>query len=34
VRKQGEGDQGSMKLEEFKEFLQKEIQKQLDFINQ
>ena len=34
VRKQGEGDQGSMKLEEFKDFLQKEIQKQLDFINQ
>ncbi len=34
VRKQGEGDQGSMKLEEFKDFIQKEIQKQLDFINQ
>ena len=34
VRKQGEGDQGSMGLNEFKEFIQKEISKQLEFINQ
>ncbi len=34
VRKQGEGDQGSVSLDDFKEFIDKEIKKQLDFINQ
>ncbi|MFP4605062.1 MAG: threonine--tRNA ligase [Bacteroidales bacterium] len=34
VRKQGEGDQGSVSLDDFKEFIDKEIKKQLDTINQ
>ncbi|MGM0497874.1 MAG: threonine--tRNA ligase [Bacteroidota bacterium] len=34
VRKQGEGDQGTMKMEDFKDFILKEIQNQLEFINQ
>ncbi len=34
VRKQGVGDQGSMGLSEFKDFIQKEINKQLEFVNQ
>jgi threonyl-tRNA synthetase len=34
VRKQGEGDQGTMALNEFKDFIIKEINNQLDFINQ
>lgn len=34
IRKQGEGDQGTMTKEDFKDFLEKEIQKQLEFINQ
>jgi len=34
VRKQGEGDQGTMKMEDFKDFIIKEIQNQLEFINQ
>ncbi len=34
VRKQGQGDQGTMKLEDFKDFILKEIQNQLEFINQ
>ncbi len=31
VRKQGEGDKGSMKLEEFAEFIAKEIDKEIDY---
>jgi threonyl-tRNA synthetase len=34
VRKQGEGDQGSKSVEEFKDFILKEINNQLEFINQ
>ena len=34
VRKQGEGDQGSMSLNAFKDFILKEINNQLDYINQ
>mgnify|MGYP000155526832 FL=1 len=34
VRKQSEGDQGTMKMEDFKDFILKEIQNQLEFINQ
>jgi threonyl-tRNA synthetase len=34
VRKQGEGDQGSMELDQFKEHILKEINNQLDYINQ
>jgi len=34
VRKQGEGDQGSMSVEDFKDFILKEINNQLEFINQ
>ena len=34
VRKQGEGDQGTMKMEDFKDFILKEIKNQLEFINQ
>ena len=34
VRMQGQGDQGSMKLDEFKDHLLKEIHNQLDYINQ
>ncbi len=34
VRKQGEGDKGSMKLEEFAVFIQKEVEEQLSQINE
>ena len=34
VRKQGEGDQGTMTMEKFRDFILKEIQNQLEFINQ
>lgn len=34
VRKQGEGDQGSVFLNDFRKFIDKEIKEQLDFINQ
>ena len=34
VRKQGEGDQGTMELDQFKEHILKEINNQLDYINQ
>jgi threonyl-tRNA synthetase len=34
VRMQGQGDQGSMKLDEFKDHLLEEIHNQLDYINQ
>jgi threonyl-tRNA synthetase len=34
VRKQGEGDKGSMSVKEFEDFIKKEIDKQLEFINQ
>jgi threonyl-tRNA synthetase len=34
VRKQGEGDQGSKSVEDFKDFILKEINNQLEFINQ
>ncbi|MDP4227414.1 MAG: threonine--tRNA ligase [Bacteroidota bacterium] len=33
VRKQGEGDQGSMKFEDFANFIQSEVKKQLEIIN-
>jgi threonyl-tRNA synthetase len=33
VRRQGEGDQGTMKLEEFKEFIQNEVKKQLEHLD-
>jgi len=33
VRRQGEGDKGSMKMEEFAAFMQKEVEKQLQAIN-
>ncbi len=32
VRRQGEGDQGAMKLEEFKDFINEEVRKQLEYI--
>jgi len=32
VRRQGEGDQGAMKLEEFKDYINEEVKKQLDYI--
>ncbi len=32
VRRQGEGDKGSMKLEEFKDFINGEVKKQLEYI--
>jgi threonyl-tRNA synthetase len=34
VRKQGEGDKGSMKIEEFAEFIQKEVKNQLSEITE
>ena len=34
VRKQGEGDQGTMELDQFKDHILKEINNQLDYINQ
>lgn len=34
VRKQGEGDQGSMNVNEFKDFILKEIHSQVEFVNQ
>jgi threonyl-tRNA synthetase len=33
VRKQGEGDKGSMKIEEFVDFIKKEVQLQLEAID-
>ncbi len=31
VRRQGEGDQGAMKLEEFRDFIKEEVKKQLEY---
>jgi threonyl-tRNA synthetase len=33
VRRQGEGDQGAMKLEEFKDFVTNEVKKQLEYLD-
>lgn len=33
VRRQGEGDQGSMKLEEFRDFVANEVKKQLEYLD-
>jgi threonyl-tRNA synthetase len=33
VRRQGDGDKGSMKLEEFKDYITDEVRKQLEYLN-
>jgi threonyl-tRNA synthetase len=33
VRRQGEGDQGTMKMEEFRDFIKDEVKKQLDYLD-
>jgi len=34
VRRQGEGDKGAMKMEEFRDFITDEVKKQLDYLNE